>query len=212
MVPIYPGLPWLKYILDNFNDYDEERQQFIEQQLEDIMSRPTAGRLVREHFRQEALDWVPAGRYSILERFYAWLEGSGGSRADGKSAAEDKNYCLEKRDQSEWRVEEPRSSSGFPLLDLEQALVFREGRQIPLTPLENGIMNLLYSAHGRVVTHRRFEEWAQDAGGGAGCYEPKYHIRHLREKLGDDPRKPRLISNRRGIGYCLSTMVRAINT
>ena len=30
------------------------------------------------------------------------------------------------------------------------------------------------------------------------------HISHLRQKLGDDPRSPRLIKTVRGVGYVLS--------
>ncbi|NLW92039.1 MAG: winged helix-turn-helix transcriptional regulator [Syntrophomonadaceae bacterium] len=212
MGSIFPYLPRMKHILENFEDYDEERQQFIERQLEDIMSHPVTGRLVREYLGKEVSAWLPVAGHEILVRFCDWLEGSPVSRPTLVTATEDIDYSQEKSDQAAWCVQEPAHANSFPLLDLEQALILREGCRIPLTPVENAIMSLLYSARGRVVTHRHFEEWALDGGNGCACYEPKHHIRHLRDKLGDDPRKPELISNRRGIGYSLSPLVRAINT
>lgn len=204
------ALPWLKHVLKNYGDYDADSQRFVEQWLEEIMSQPTAGRLVREYLREEPLQFS-IGQHVILARFYRWLEGHDIYRAVPDGTEKGMQYDRTGPDQTRWRVEDPPLTSDLPLLDLDQALILREGRQIPLTPLENAIMDLLYSARGRVVTHRRFEEWAQDAGTGSGGYEPKHHIRHLREKLGDDPRKPHLISNRRGIGYSLSPLVKAIN-
>lgn len=201
----------MKHILENFGDYDEERQRFIEKQLEDIMSRPAAGQLVREYLAGEVSAWLPVRGHRILERFHNWLECSHVSGQTQVAAVEDIDYSKEKSDQASWYVQEPAYANEFPLLDLEQALILREGRLIPLTPVENAILTLLYSARGKVVTHRHFEEWVL-SGSGCGCYEPKHHIRHLREKLGDDPRKPQLISNRRGIGYSLNPLVRAIKT
>lgn len=205
------SLPWLRHILKNYGDYDADCQRFLEEWLEEIMSQPKVGRLVREYLREGSLQ-LSIGQHSILDRFYHWLEGYDIYRAVHDGTGKGMVYKCTESDQSRWQVEDPPQTIELPILDLEQALIFREGRQIPLTPLENAIMDLLYSARGRVVTHRRFEEWAQDVGAGSGGYEPKHHIRHLREKLGDDPRKPHLISNRRGIGYSLNPLVRAKNT
>ena len=77
------------------------------------------------------------------------------------------------------------------------------GREIPLTPLEFGILWYLAERRGRVVSSEELFE---------GVWGEKYldnnntvmtHIARLREKLGDIPRKPRFIKTVWGVGYTI---------
>lgn len=205
---IFP--PMLRDILAGLDGYDEVRREAIESWLEEAMADPWLGAMVRQYFRDEQPDRFAAQESPVLKRFCAWLAQT--SYGMATMSGED-DRCHSKQEGSDDCYEESGSySQVMPLLDLEQALIIREGRQIPLTPAENSIMKLLCQARGRVVTHRRFEEWAEVDCGGSGPYEPKYHIRHLREKLGDNLRNPKILSSRRGIGYCLSPLVRSIGS
>jgi len=197
--------------LENFNGYDEERQGIIEQWLEEIMTEQSLGLLVRQYFWLQCPDWELPEEHQILRRFYCWLVGIDRPVSSLMPLGGTRILEVTNINDAVWKEEGIHYAPGLPWLDLEQAMILREGREIPLTPLENSILNLLYQARGRVVTHRRFEEWAQSTGDKEGCYEPKHHIRHLREKLGDNLKAPVLISNRRGIGYCLNPLIKAIN-
>lgn len=77
------------------------------------------------------------------------------------------------------------------------------GREVPLTPLEFGILWYLAERRGRVVSSEELFE---------GVWGEKYldnnntvmtHIARLREKLGDVPRKPRFIKTVWGVGYTI---------
>jgi|GEM_PF-3565856 len=204
--------PWLRQVLENFADYDTDRQKYIEQRLEDIMTLPGSGSLLSGYQGQEPPDILLPGKHNIGERFRGWLEGYHIPAEAPAPLTAERLYREKRLTEARCCEDKLLYTSTLPLLDLEQAMIIRAGCQIPLTPVERNIMTLLFSARGRVVTYRRFEEWAQAEGDGAACYEPKHHIRHLREKLGDDRRRPVLIANRRGIGYSLSPLVQAINS
>lgn len=179
------------------------------------MAEPAAGNMVIQYLLPLRLEPELMQEHMILQRFQNWLEAQGfpgtepESLADGDGAAV--KYQDRERPEEAWGEPGGRYLPSPPQLDLQQACIIREGRHIPLTPLENSIMTLLYQARGRIVTHRVFEEWAYQTTTGYTCFEPKYHIRQLRSKLGDDLRKPFLITNRRGIGYSLNPQVKAVN-
>ena len=206
----YCVLPMLKEMLGRFDDYDELRRAGIVNWLEDIMDVPSLGLAVRQYFLDGHLPGGMIREHQVLSRFHNWLEGC---EIDAVTTfRKDNIYHLKAESNKGWHEERLIYGKAMPMLDLEQALIIREDRQIPLTPVENSIITLLYHARGRVVTHRRFEEWAQMECNALGCYEPKHHIRHLREKLGDNLRNPVLISSRRGIGYSLNPLVGCVGS
>jgi two-component system OmpR family response regulator len=75
---------------------------------------------------------------------------------------------------------------------------------IELTGIEFDILMALARRPGRVVPR---DTLLSDAGRGdvsVGDRTVDVHVSHLRRKLGDDPRSPRLIKTVRGVGYVLA--------
>ncbi len=77
-------------------------------------------------------------------------------------------------------------------------------KTVDLTGIEFDILLALARRAGRVVPR---ESLLSDAGRSdvvVGERTVDVHISHLRQKLGDDPRTPRLIKTVRGVGYVLA--------
>jgi two-component system OmpR family response regulator len=75
---------------------------------------------------------------------------------------------------------------------------------VELTGIEFDILMALARRPGRVVPR---DTLLSDAGRGdvsVGDRTVDVHVSHLRRKLGDDPRSPRLIKTVRGVGYVLA--------
>jgi DNA-binding response OmpR family regulator len=86
-------------------------------------------------------------------------------------------------------------------IDLSRRAVDVRGRQVQLTYVEFELLRILASHPGRVYTRQMLLEalW-----GGSDYREPRtidVHVRHLREKLEQDPREPEFIFTVRGVGY-----------
>jgi DNA-binding response OmpR family regulator len=78
------------------------------------------------------------------------------------------------------------------------------GKAVELTGIEFDILLALARRAGRVVPR---EALLSDAGRSdvvVGERTVDVHISHLRQKLGDDPRLPKLIKTVRGVGYVLA--------
>jgi DNA-binding response OmpR family regulator len=56
---------------------------------------------------------------------------------------------------------------------------------------------------GRVLTREQLVDLVRGSADDAFDRSVDVHISHLRAKLGDDPRNPRLIKTVRGVGYML---------
>jgi DNA-binding response OmpR family regulator len=86
-------------------------------------------------------------------------------------------------------------------IDLPRRTVHVRGREVQLTFVEFELLSVLAAAPGRVFSRRQLLERLR---GGADYREPRtidVHVRHLREKIEEDPREPRLILTVRGVGY-----------
>jgi two-component system KDP operon response regulator KdpE len=103
-----------------------------------------------------------------------------------------------------------RSGAGKPLLrmgnvsvDLEKHLVRRQGAEVHLTALEFRLLTCLAQHLGMVVTHRQLlrEVW------GPSHVEQTHYLRiymkQLRDKLEEDPVRPRYLVTETGVGYRL---------
>ncbi len=97
----------------------------------------------------------------------------------------------------------PSSSynDGTLRIDLNQEQVYRKGEQVHLTPTEFRLLSTLALNPGRVIPHTKLlaEVWGDgytDAMSSLSLY-----VRYLREKLESDPKNPRYIRNRWGVGY-----------
>jgi two-component system OmpR family response regulator len=78
------------------------------------------------------------------------------------------------------------------------------GRTLELTGLELDLLLALVRRAGRVVPREALLELA---GRGETAVQDRtvdVHVSHLRTKLGDDPRNPKLIRTVRGVGYVYS--------
>jgi len=95
--------------------------------------------------------------------------------------------------------------SGNLKVDLTQRRVYRDGGEVHLTPIEYRLLTTLVKNAGKVMTHRQLlnEVW------GPSYVENSHYLRiyaqHLRQKLGDDPMRPRYIVTEAGVGYRLKS-------
>jgi DNA-binding response OmpR family regulator len=87
-------------------------------------------------------------------------------------------------------------------MDLERLQVTRRGRPVELTPTEFRLLRYLVSHPGRPCSRDALIEavWGYDSDVGSDR-TVDVHIRHLREKLEDDPADPRWLVTVRGVGY-----------
>ena len=86
-------------------------------------------------------------------------------------------------------------------VDLARRVVEAGGRQVQLTYVEFELLRTMAASPGRVYTR---EALLQALWGDSDYREPRtidVHIRHLREKLEEDPRDPAFIFTVRGVGY-----------
>ena len=102
--------------------------------------------------------------------------------------------------QPEAQFEEP-IDTGDLRIDFEKRSVVVRGESVRLTYVEFEILAALARAPGRVFSRTMLLErvW-----GDASYRDPRtidVHIRHLREKLEEEPRTPELILTVRGVGY-----------
>jgi two-component system KDP operon response regulator KdpE len=95
----------------------------------------------------------------------------------------------------------PVAAFGDVEVDLARRTVARAGRPVHLTPIEYRLLALLIANTGKVLTHRHLlrEVW------GPGYVESNHYLRvyvgHLRQKLEDDPARPRFLLTETGVGY-----------
>ena len=95
-------------------------------------------------------------------------------------------------------------SQGDVVVDLSRRHVTKGDREVKLTPTEYALLRLLIQHAGRVLTHRQIlkEVW------GPEYMDETHYLRvyfgQLRQKLEDDPARPRLILTEPGVGYRLA--------
>jgi DNA-binding response OmpR family regulator len=91
---------------------------------------------------------------------------------------------------------------GDVIVDLEELRVTRDKRQVLLTPIEFRILRYLISHPNRPFSRDALVEAIWGYSGDIGSFRTiDVHIRHLREKLEDNPANPRWIVTVRGLGY-----------
>jgi DNA-binding response OmpR family regulator len=97
---------------------------------------------------------------------------------------------------------EERVTFGQIEVDLERLLVYRDGRLIDLTPIEFRLLRYLVTHPERPLSRSALIEaiWGYDSSIG-NERTVDVHVRHLREKLEDNPAEPRWFVTVRGVGY-----------
>ena len=86
-------------------------------------------------------------------------------------------------------------------LDPEARMVWKDGREVDLTPIEFDLLQALVRHAGRVLSREQLVEqvWGVDYYGDERVVD--VHIGRLRKKLEDDPSQPELIATVWGSGY-----------
>ena len=97
-----------------------------------------------------------------------------------------------------------RLSAGDIAIDVPGRIVTVDGKPADLTGIEFDILVALVRRAGRVVPREALLSEAGRSDVAVGERTVDVHISHLRQKLGDDPRSPRVIKTVRGVGYVLA--------
>jgi two-component system, OmpR family, KDP operon response regulator KdpE len=97
--------------------------------------------------------------------------------------------------------ERPIFRVGDLAFDLVRRHVTIRGEDVKLSPREYDLLRLLVRHAGKVLTHRFIlkEVW----GGETDVQYLRIYIRALRQKIEDDPERPRYILTETGVGYRL---------
>jgi two-component system, OmpR family, KDP operon response regulator KdpE len=88
-------------------------------------------------------------------------------------------------------------------VDLAARVVRRRGAEVRLTAKEYAMLRLLVLHRGKVVTHGQMlrELWGPKAA--ENTHYLRVHMTHIRQKLEDEPHRPRHLRTESGIGYRL---------
>ncbi|OGO73964.1 MAG: DNA-binding response regulator [Chloroflexi bacterium RIFOXYC12_FULL_59_14] len=102
---------------------------------------------------------------------------------------------------SEAPAAEERLARGEIAVDMPRHEVKARGELVELTPIEFNLLVYLMRHAGKVLSHRDILQnvWGPEYG-----HEVEYlrvYMGHLRQKVEDDPLKPKYIQTERGIGY-----------
>jgi len=77
------------------------------------------------------------------------------------------------------------------------------GNPLSLTTLEFAVLRALAERSGRVLSREQLLQLVHASGDEAFDRSIDVHVSRLRQKLGDDPRNPRILKTVRGVGYML---------
>ncbi|NQX71595.1 response regulator transcription factor [Paenibacillus alba] len=87
------------------------------------------------------------------------------------------------------------------VIDKAKHFVSIRGKEVSLTPLEFSILELLASHSGQVFSADKIYETLWNEPSGYSDNTVMVHIRNLREKMEEHPRKPQYIKTVWGVGY-----------
>ena len=93
---------------------------------------------------------------------------------------------------------------GALVVDPAARRVTLRGREVELTGYEFALLEALARRAGRVLSREQLMELATGSAEEAFDRTVDVHVSRLRQKLGDDPKHPRLIKTVRGAGYVLA--------
>jgi DNA-binding response OmpR family regulator len=80
------------------------------------------------------------------------------------------------------------------------------GKEVSLTTTEFDLLHTLAASAGRVLSREQLMDRVYGAEWQAYDRSIDVHISRIRHKIGDDPRRPRLLKTVRGIGYQLARL------
>ena len=105
------------------------------------------------------------------------------------------------RDRPRAREDAPVQRVGPVELDIARRRVALAGAPIRLSRKEFELLRLLMMHVGRVVPHKQLLNEIWGRGHENDVQYLRVYVAQLREKLGDDPGRPRFIANEQGVGY-----------
>lgn len=83
-----------------------------------------------------------------------------------------------------------------------------DGKELVLTSYEFSLLRVLAERAGRVLTREQLMDLVRGSADEAFDRSIDVHVSRLRQKLGDDPRNPKLLKTVRGLGYMLAEIRR----
>jgi two-component system KDP operon response regulator KdpE len=89
------------------------------------------------------------------------------------------------------------------MIDLDRYAVTRAGEPIALTPIEFRLLRVLAENAGKACSHEMLLDsvWGPDFRDCA--HYLRLYVGYLRQKLEDDPKRPRILATEWGYGYRL---------
>jgi DNA-binding response OmpR family regulator len=93
---------------------------------------------------------------------------------------------------------------GALVIDPSARSVTLSGQAVELTAYEFALLHALAERAGRVLSREQLMEFARGSPEDSFDRSVDVHVSRLRQKLGDDPKRPRLIKTVRGAGYVLA--------
>jgi two-component system KDP operon response regulator KdpE len=105
------------------------------------------------------------------------------------------------RDRPRPREDAPVYKVGDLELDVARRRVLLNGNPVGLSRKEFELLRVLVMHAGRVVTHKQLLSEVWGRGHETDVQYLRVYVKQLRQKLGDDPSRPRFIGNEQGVGY-----------
>jgi two-component system KDP operon response regulator KdpE len=98
---------------------------------------------------------------------------------------------------------EPTYRNGALEVDLVRRIVLRDAAELHLSRKEYDLLRLLVTHAGRVLTHQQILREIWGPAHADDIHYLRVLVGSLRQKLGDDPARPRYIATEQGVGYRL---------
>ena len=102
------------------------------------------------------------------------------------------------------KAEEPVFTAGDLVVDLAARRVTRKGQTVKLTATEYALLRLFIQHAGKVLTHHHILEEVWGKNHVEHTHYLRVYLTRLREKLEEDPAKPKLLQTEASIGYRLA--------
>jgi two-component system KDP operon response regulator KdpE len=112
------------------------------------------------------------------------------------------NVCLRRTLKKE--TAEIQELNGIQI-DLNTRLVFKDGLEIKLTSTEYDLLKLFMKNPNKILTNRQILKEVWGPGSIDNLQYPRVYIRHLRQKLENNPDEPTLFITESGVGYRFKT-------
>lgn len=98
----------------------------------------------------------------------------------------------------------PRLEVGSLVVDATTMTATLGGKALALTTYEFALLRVLAERPGRVLSREQLLQLVHGTADDAFDRSIDVHVSRLRQKLDDDPRRPRLLKTVRGVGYVLT--------